>query len=238
MISQWKSTNINILGISHVTSFQESSQYTLLVTHMYTKIYRHQHKTIQLSWIHLVHACSIWKFGIVIFEACNIYQTIGELIRKYFSISSHAIYWFIQPWWSYKIIAILWELVSISAVQLHKNSLFILAYRNSLTKTNLCTLALCLEASDKEYTRVLIGAVGYQVSPLISLFCKSPLTTIINLKLSRIPPDCIFALYTSMHEVTGYPLLGSSIRNVWLLIMFLISFKIVCRQEFFPLLLI
>ena len=31
--------------------------------------------------------------------------------------------------------------------------------------------------------------VGDQVSPTISLFCKSPLTTILNFNLSRLPSD-------------------------------------------------
>ena len=78
----------------------------------------------------------------------------------------------------------------------------------------------------KKYFKVLMEAVGDQVSPTISLFCRSPLTTILNLNLSRLPSDCIFALYTSMHGVTDSPYFWSSIRKVWLLIRLFISFRV------------
>ena len=76
------------------------------------------------------------------------------------------------------------------------------------------TIALCLEASDKKYFRVLIDAVGDLMSPLIYLLCKYPLTTIINFNLSIIKSDYVFTLFKSMHIVTGSPLPGSLIRKL------------------------
>ena len=49
------------------------------------------------------------------------------------------------------------------------------------------TLDLCMEEYNRKYFIVLIDAIGYQVSPIISLFCKYSLTKIINLNLSRVP---------------------------------------------------
>ena len=65
-----------------------------------------------------------------------------------------------------------------------------------------------------KYFIILIDAVGDQASSTIYLFFKSPIPTIINFNFSRIPSDCIFAFYTSMHRVNGYPFYGSSIRKV------------------------
>ena len=77
-----------------------------------------------------------------------------------------------------------------------------------------------------------IYAVGDQVSPIVSLLLKSPLTTILNFNLSRLPSDCMFALYKSIYGVTVYPLCGSSIKKVWLLINFLMYFKVAFNQDF------
>ena len=65
-----------------------------------------------------------------------------------------------------------------------------------------------------------------------SPFFKLPLTTVINFNLSRLSSYCIFVLYTSVHAVTGSTSLSSSIRNIWLLIRFLISFEVALSQAF------
>ena len=91
----------------------------------------------------------------------------------------------------FQIVGILWEVFSISIVQLQKNSIFTLAYRNAPMKSNWCTPVLLLEESANKYFILLIDAVWYQVSPIISLFWKSPLTTILNFNLSTIPSDWI-----------------------------------------------
>ena len=52
------------------------------------------------------------------------------------------------------------------------------------------------------------------------------------LKLSVPPSDCIFYLYIYIHEFTGSPFIGSFIRKVWLLIRFLIFFKVAFSQDF------
>ena len=88
---------------------------------------------------------------------------------------------------------------------LTKTLFFTFACKNAPMKYNLWTLALCLAASAKKYFKVLMEAVGDQVSPTISLFCRSPLTTILNFNLSSFSSDWILALYTSMHVVTGSP---------------------------------
>ena len=41
-------------------------QTTLLVPQIYTSIHNHQHRIIQLSWIHLVDTFIIWTFDIAI----------------------------------------------------------------------------------------------------------------------------------------------------------------------------
>ena len=61
-------------------------------------------------------------------------------------------------------------------------------------ESNKCILALGLEASARKYFRILFDYVVDQVSPIISVFSKSPLTTILNFNFSRLPLDCIFAL--------------------------------------------
>ena len=114
-----------------------------------------------------------------------------------------------------------------------KTICFTLACRYDPIKSNLCSLALFLEVCSRKYFIFLIDAVGYQVFPIISLFCKSLLTTIINFNLSSHTSDCSFSLYTSMHEVNGYPFYGSSIRKFWLLIRFLISFRVAFSRVFF-----
>ena len=97
-------------------------------------------------------------------------------------------------------------------------------------KSNWCTLDLLLVESAKKHFRSLVNSVGAQASPTISLFYMSPLATILNLTFSKIPSDWIFSLYTSVHAITGSPFSGSSIRKVWLLIKFLISFKVAAKQ--------
>ena len=92
-----------------------------------------------------------------------------------------------------------------------------LACINAPMKSNWCNLALFLALSAKKYFRFLIDAVGAQMYPRIYLFCKYPLTTILNFTLWRLPSDWIFPFYTSLHSVTGY-FSGSSIRKVWMLI--------------------
>ena len=84
-----------------------------------------------------------------------------------------------------------------------------------------------------EYFRFLIDAVGYQVSPIITLCCKPLLTKILKCNLSRLPYDCIFYLYTSMHGVTVFYFFGFYIRKFWLLNIRLIYFKITFSLSFF-----
>ena len=110
---------------------------------------------------------------------------------------------------------------------------FTLSCRNSPMRYNCYTLAFWLEPSSRKYFRVLIYPVGDQVSRKISLFFNYPLTTILNFNLSILPSDCIFDLYTSIHGFHCYSFLGSFIRNVWLLIKFIRSFKVVFSQAFF-----
>ena len=83
-----------------------------------------------------------------------------------------------------------------------KTLCFTLVCRNAPIKSNWCTLDFCLELSASKYSRVFVDAVGDQVSPIISVFFKSPLDTVLNFNLSRLQSDCIFDLYTSMHGVT------------------------------------
>ena len=90
---------------------------------------------------------------------------------------------------------------------------------------------MCLELSARKYLIFIIDDVGDQVSPIISLFCKYPLTTVLNFKFSGLPLDYIFSLHTSMNGVTGSPFLGYYIIKVWLLIIFLIYFKIYFSQS-------
>ena len=78
-------------------------------------------------------------------------------------------------------------------------------------KFNWCNLGFWLETSDRKYLRVLVGAVLYQLSPIIYLFWKSPLTTILNFNMSRLQPDCIICLYTPIHGFTGSPSLPLSL---------------------------
>ena len=80
--------------------------------------------------------------------------------------------------------------------------------------------------------RVLIDAVGSQVSPIMSLSWKSTMTTIINFNLLILPSYWIFDLYTSIYGVTGCPFYGSYIIKVWLLITCFISYKIAFNQSF------
>ena len=115
---------------------------------------------------------------------------------------------------------------------LTKTLFFTLACKNAPIKSSWSTLALCLASSARKYFKVLIEDVGNQVSPPISLFCKSPLTTIINFNLSRLPSDWILDFYTSMHGVTGSLYFLFSIRKVWLLIRFLISLRVAFSQGF------
>ena len=90
---------------------------------------------------------------------------------------------------------------------------FTLACKNYPMKSNWWNLALCLATSDNKYVKVIIEAVGDQVSPTNYLFYRSPISTIISLSLSRLPSDCILYLQTSMHGVTGSSFSGSSKRN-------------------------
>ena len=91
---------------------------------------------------------------------------------------------------------------------------------------------ICLVASAKKYFKFVMEVVGDQVSQTISLFCKYPLTTILNFNLSRLPSYWILDLNTSMHIVTGSPYFLSSIRKVWLLIIFFIPLRVAFNQGF------
>ena len=100
-------------------------------------------------------------------------------------------------------------------------------------KYNRWTVSLCLAASTKKYFKVLMEAVGDQVSQNNSFFWRSSLTKIFRSNLSRLQSYWIFALHTSIHGFTGSPFLGSSTRKVWLLIRFLISFWVTFSQGYF-----
>ena len=65
------------------------------------------------------------------------------------------------------------------------------------------------------------------------LFCRSPLTKILNFNSLRLPSYWFVAFYTSMHGVTGSPSFWSSIKKVWLLIIFFIYLRVAFRQGFF-----
>ena len=114
-----------------------------------------------------------------------------------------------------------------------KTLFFTLACKNAPMKYNWRTLDLCLAESTKKYAKVLMEAVGDQVSPTISLLCKYHLNTIINFNLSRLPSYWILSLYISMHGVTGSPSFWSSIRKVWLLIRFFIYLRVAFSRGFF-----
>ena len=115
---------------------------------------------------------------------------------------------------------------------LTKTLFFTLACKNAPMKSNWWTFSLCLVASAKKYFKVLMKAVGDQVSQTISLFCRSPLTIILYFNFSRLPSDWFFAFYTYMHGVTGSPSFWSSIRKVLLLIIFFISLRVAFIQGF------
>ena len=85
---------------------------------------------------------------------------------------------------------------------------FTLACRNFPMKSNCCNPALFLEEYDRKYFRLLIDAVGDQVSRMIYLFCNYPLSKILNFNLSRLLSDYLFAIYIPMQGITVSPLLG------------------------------
>ena len=87
----------------------------------------------------------------------------------------------------------LWKVVCISNVQLHKYPIINFSCKNAPIKSNWWTLDLCLTESAKKYFKVRMEAVGDQVSPTSSSFCRSPLTIIINFSLSTPPSDWILA---------------------------------------------
>ena len=71
-----------------------------------------------------------------------------------------------------------------------------------------------MTAYAKRYFKVLVEAVGDQVSPIKYLLCRSPITTIINLGLSRLPSDCIFDLWIYIHGVAGSTFSSLSTKKV------------------------
>ena len=92
--------------------------------------------------------------------------------------------------------------------ELINNICFTLACINSSMKYNWCTLALLLEVYAKKCFRFLIDSIGDQLSPMISLLFKSPLTTIINFNLSRIPSYWIFPCIHPCKVSLDLPSLG------------------------------
>ena len=110
--------------------------------------------------------------------------------------------------------------------------MFKLSCINAPMKSNWYALGLLFEVFTKKYFRDLIYAVGYHISPIISLLCNYPLTIIINFNLSGLPSNRIFSLYASIYGVTESPFSGSSIIKVLLLIIFLIFFKVAFNQDF------
>ena len=74
-----------------------------------------------------------------------------------------------------------------------QNSMFYIGlYNFFFMNTNWYDIVLCLGASYKKSFRGLADYVWCQVSPIISLFCKYPITKILNFNLSRLPSDWIF----------------------------------------------
>ena len=59
-----------------------------------------------------------------------------------------------------------------------------------------------------------MNAVGDQVSPTIYLFCKSPLTTILNLSLYRLPEPRNFAEVKKLSENIRKPWLKSTLKEI------------------------
>ena len=99
-----------------------------------------------------------------------------------------------------------WLSCTLSLLSNFTNTLFLtFACINFPIKYNWFSLSLCLDASAKKYFKVLMEDAGHQVFPTSSLFCISPLTTILRFSLSRLPSDWILALYISMHGVVGSP---------------------------------
>ena len=80
-------------------------------------------------------------------------------------------------------------------------------------KYNWRTLSLFLAESDKKYFRALINAVGAQVSPIISLFFKPPLTTILTYTCKDFHQigslNCIYPCIVSL----DLPYLGHPLEN-------------------------
>ena len=95
-----------------------------------------------------------------------------------------------------------------------KNICLTLANRYSTIKSKWFNIALLLEASANKYFRVLIDTIAYQMSPIIYLLCKSPLTATLNFNFLRLSIYWIFSLYTSMHGVTVSPFSGSPVKNI------------------------
>ena len=92
---------------------------------------------------------------------------------------------------------------------------------------------LYLVASTNKYFKTLMEAVADYLSPTSSLFCRSPLTTILNLSLSTLPLNCILVLWTFMCGVTESSFSGYSMIKFWLLSKLLISFRVAFIQGFF-----
>ena len=92
-------------------------------------------------------------------------------------------------------------------------------------KSNLYTLALCLTASAKKYFKVLMEAVGDQVSPTKYLLYIYLLTTIINFNLSILSSDLILLYKHPYMESQNHPSLDPELKKSQLLIKFLISFQ-------------
>ena len=204
---------MHILGSSYITYCQVYPQTTLLVPHMYTKIQVHQHKIIQLAWIHMVHTCGIRKLILIflkpatsmsqlLISPANLFPDLFMPYIDFFGLNGLTKYLQYSGKYSPYLLPNFKKIICLK-----------FAFRNAPMKYNWCNLALFWEASTRKYFRVLIDSIGDQVSPIIYFFYKSPLTTIINFNLSIPLSDCTFSLYTSIHGVTGYPFLGSSIRS-------------------------
>ena len=180
----------------------------------------------------MLHTCNICTFEIV--AGLSLIRLLANWCdnHKIVSIIIHSIHWLLQSQCYSKIAGILWEVLSVSTAQIHKNSMFTLDFKNAPMKYNWCTLDLCFEETAKKYFRVLVNAVGYHVSPIISLLWKYHLNTIIKFNLSIIQSYWVFLLYTPMHGFSWYPFYGSSIIKVCLLIKFLVLLKVSFKQAF------
>ena len=158
---------MHILVNSHVTPFQVCPQTTFLVTWMYTKIHSHKHIIIQLSWIHLVHTCSIWTFSVMIVSI------LPHILASFWANQKIVFHHYSFHTLTSSVLMLFQNIWNILGISLHiccptsQKYMFTLTCRNVRIKSNWCTLALWLESSAGKYFRVLVDAFVDQVYPIM-----------------------------------------------------------------------